>query len=83
MAERRVKPGFYPDFPVDRILQPEFIFHARWRPLDNGYSSPQIYALLGLLGVKPLIGFRARLSPHGGASRRPSRLARRRTLTHN
>jgi len=32
---------------------------------DNGYSSPRIYALLGLLGVKPLIGFRSRLKALG------------------
>ena len=25
---------------------------------DNGYASPWSYALLGLLGMKPLIGFR-------------------------
>jgi len=30
---------------------------------DNGYSSPRIYALLGLLGVKPLIGFRRNAKP--------------------
>lgn len=30
---------------------------------DNGYASPWSYALIGLLGVKPLIGFRKNAKP--------------------
>jgi len=33
MGEEWIKPGYYPDFPVDRILQPEFSFR---RNVDEG-----------------------------------------------
>ncbi|OYT44429.1 hypothetical protein B6U84_04105 [Candidatus Bathyarchaeota archaeon ex4484_40] len=33
MNEERIKPGYYPDFPVDRILEPKFSFR---RNVDEG-----------------------------------------------
>ena len=33
MGEEQVKPRYYPDFPVDRILEPKFSFR---RNVDEG-----------------------------------------------
>ena len=51
-VEERVKPGYYPEFPIDRILQPKFSFR---RNVDEGIDDLMYQIFTAGMVIEPII----------------------------